>query len=73
MAAHVEQSLDPRDSVTVVAGQDTFGLYRHESRPKAAFDAAAQQEHCLAVGRVYPDGYSTHRTKRNDQAVAGNA
>ncbi|KAL4448274.1 hypothetical protein ABPG75_005493 [Micractinium tetrahymenae] len=57
MAAHVTQSLDPRDSVTVVAGRDTFGLYRHERRPAADMDEAALQEHRAAVQAVYPPGF----------------
>lgn len=57
MAAHVAQSLDPRDSVTVVAGRDTFGLYRHERRPASEMDEAALQEHRAAVQAVYPPGF----------------
>lgn len=62
MAAHVRQGLEPRDSMTVVSGRDTFGLYRHERRPAAALDAAAVEEWQRAVGRVYPDDYQGARS-----------
>lgn len=57
MAAHVRQALDPRDSVTVVAGRDTFGLYRHERAPTAEMLAAEIEEHRRAVAPVYPPGF----------------
>ena len=43
--------------MTVVAGRDTFRLYRHEQAPAAAMDAAARVQHKECVARVYPDGY----------------
>lgn len=57
MAAHVQQDLDHRDSVTVVAGRDTFQLYCLERRPAAEMDAAALQEYRTAVVPVYPPGF----------------
>ena len=48
-------SLPP--AVTVVAGTDTFGGYRHERCPAAPQDPAALEEHQRSVFRVYPDGY----------------
>ncbi|PSC70320.1 phytanoyl-dioxygenase [Micractinium conductrix] len=56
MAAHVRQSLDPRDCVTVVAGRDSFGLHRLEAPPAGELDAAARAEHARAVPAVYPEG-----------------
>ena len=56
MAAHVQQGLDPRDSVMVVAGRDSFGHYRHERAPAGELDAAALQQHTAAVAAVYPPG-----------------
>ena len=57
MAAHVQQRLDPRDSVTLVAGRDSFGHYRHERAPAGELDAAALQQHAAAVAAVYPPGF----------------
>lgn len=47
----------PPPAVTVVAGRDTFGLYRHERRPASEMDEAALQEHRAAVQAVYPPGF----------------
>lgn len=57
MAAHVEQSLQPRDSVTLVAGRDTFGRYRHEAPPAQELGAREREEHRQAVAPVYPPGF----------------
>jgi hypothetical protein len=47
----------PLPAVTVAAGLDTFGHYLHEREPAAELDAAALEEHRLAVAAVYPDGF----------------
>ena len=65
MAAHVRQGLDPRDSVAVVAGRDTFGLYRLERPPACQLGAAELAEHAAAVAPVYPPGF-----ERGDAAGA---
>ena len=57
MAAHVQQGLDPRDSVTLVAGRDSFGHYRHERAPAGELVAVAWQQHAAAVVAVYPPGF----------------
>ncbi|KAI3426371.1 hypothetical protein D9Q98_008743 [Chlorella vulgaris] len=58
MAAHVQQGLQTRDSVTVAAGIDSFRQYRHEQGPPAAgMDAAALEQHRQAVVAVYPAGF----------------
>lgn len=65
MAAHVRQGLDPRDSVAVVAGRETFGLFRQESAPVEALGAAELAAHAAAVAPVYPRGF-----ERGDAAGA---
>lgn len=57
MAAHVRQALEPRDSVVVVAGRDSFGGYRLEPRPLEALGAAERAAHAAAVAAVYPPGF----------------
>lgn len=44
-------------AVTVVAGMDTFGHYRHERGPAAEMDAEAVEQHRQAVAAVYPEGF----------------
>lgn len=63
MAAHVHQDLEPRDSVMVVSGTDTYQLYVHEQEPKSALDSEALRHHDACVARVYPADWSGERKK----------
>ena len=65
MAAHVQQQREPRDSVTVVSGRDTFGQYRHELRPAGELDAAALQQHAAAVAAVHPVSQCSRSLRHN--------
>lgn len=47
----------------MVAGRDTFGLYRHEQQPAVEMDEAALREHRAAVQAVYPPGFERGECK----------
>ena len=50
MAAHVTQSVQPRDSVVVVQGEDAGGLYTHETRPAGWMTEEGKASHAKATG-----------------------
>ena len=56
-AAHLNQAAPAPRAVTVAAGRDTFGHYRHEAAPAGEMDAAALEQHAAAVQMVYPAGF----------------
>jgi hypothetical protein len=62
MAAHVQQSLNPRDSVVLVRGGMQGGnAYPLEPPPARFMAPEALLAHAAAVKRVYPDDFQQPR------------